>query len=184
MNSRWVLKRPRKKEPRNKIFPVAHSEDTMQLKHVLVMAVAMAFTASDIALGLDIFVYPGKGQTKEQQEQDEFACYKWAKDQTGVDPTQPVQQAAAAPPPGREVGRGAARGAAVGAIGGAIGGDAGKGAAIGAGVGAAAGVARRRQAEQQQQAAQQQARQQQEASINGYKRAFSACMTARGYTVS
>ena len=156
----------------------------MQFKHVMLVAVSVTFLASEAVVGMDIFVYPAKGQTKEQQEQDEFACYKWAKEQTGVDPTQPVQQAAAAPPPGREVGRGAARGAAIGAIGGAIGGDAGKGAAIGAGVGAAAGVARRRQAEQQQQAAQQQAKQQQEASINGYKRAFSACMTARGYTVS
>ena len=156
----------------------------MQLKQAVVVALSMAFMAPDIAVGLDIFVYPGKGQTKEQQEQDEFACYKWAKEQTGFDPTQPVQQAAAPPAQGREVGRGAARGAAIGAIGGANGGDAGKGAAIGAGVGAAAGVARRRHAEQQQQAAQQQAKQQQEASINGYKRAFSACMTARGYTVS
>jgi hypothetical protein len=156
----------------------------MHLKHAAVVALSLTFMASDIAVGLDIFVYPGKGQTKEQQEQDEFACYKWAKEQTGFDPTQPIQQAAAPPPPGREVGRGAARGAAIGAIGGAIGGDAGKGAAIGAGVGAAGGVARRRHAEREQQAAQQQAKQQQEASINGYKRAFSACMTARGYTVS
>jgi hypothetical protein len=156
----------------------------MQLKHAAVVAFSMTLMASDIAVGLDIFVYPGKGQTKDQQEQDEFACYKWAKEQTGFDPTQQVQQAAAPPPPGREVGRGAARGAAIGAIGGAIGGDAGKGAAIGAGVGAAGGVARRRHAEREQQAAQQQAKQQQEASINGYKRAFSGCMTARGYTVS
>jgi outer membrane protein with glycine zipper len=156
----------------------------MQLKHLMLVAVGMAFVASQAVAGVDIFVYPGKGQTKEQQEQDEFACYKWAKEQTGFDPTQPVQQAAAPPPPGREVGRGAARGAAVGAIGGAIGGDAGKGAAIGAGVGAAAGVARRRNAEREQQAAQQQATQQHQASINGYKRAFSACMTGRGYTVS
>jgi hypothetical protein len=155
----------------------------MQLKHAVVVAIGMAFMASDTAVGLDISVYPGKGQTKEQQEQDEFACYKWAKEQTGFDPTQPVQQAAAKPQ-GREVGRGAARGAAIGAIGGAIGGDAGKGAAIGAGVGAAGGVARRRHAEREQQAAQQQATQQHEASIDGYKRAFSACMTARGYTVS
>jgi hypothetical protein len=156
----------------------------MQLKHLILIAVCAAFVASETSAGVDIFIYPGKGQTKEQQEQEEFACYKWAKEQTGVDPTQPVQQAAAPPPQGREVGRGAARGAAIGAIGGAIGGDAGKGAAIGAGVGAAAGVARRRNAEREQQAAQQQTRQQQEASMNGYKRAFSGCMTARGYTVS
>ena len=68
--------------------------------------------------------------------------------------------------------------------GGAIGGDAGKGAAIGAGVCAAGGAARRRQAEQPQAAAQQKAKQEYNAEVAGYKRAFSACMTGRGYTVS
>ena len=80
------------------------------------------------------FVFPEKGQSAEQQQQDEGACHQWAKQQTGIDP---VQQMAAAPPPPPQQGgalRGAGRGAAVGAIGGAIGGDAGKGAAVGAGV--------------------------------------------------
>lgn len=87
----------------------------------------------------DVFLYPSKGQTKNQQEQDEFACYKWGKEQTGFDPTQTVQQAAPLQQYGQIVG-GAARGAALGAIGGAIAGDAGKGAAIGAAVGGGAGA--------------------------------------------
>jgi hypothetical protein len=147
------------------------------------MVMALLFATQEAFAGVDVFVYPGKGQTKEQQEQDEFSCYKWAKEQTGFDPTQPMQQAAAPPPQGGAA-KGAARGAAIGAIGGAIGGDAGKGAAIGAGVGAAGGAMRRRQGEQQQAAAQEKAKQAHNAEVADYKRAFSGCMTARGYTVS
>jgi hypothetical protein len=145
--------------------------------------IGVLLMTTEAVAGLDVFVYPAKGQTKDQQEQDEFSCYKWAKEQTGFDPSQPMQQAAAPPPQGGAA-KGAARGAAIGAIGGAIGGDAGKGAAIGAGVGAAGGAMRRRQAHEQQAAAQQKAKQAYNADLDGYKRAFSACMTARGYTVS
>jgi Glycine-zipper domain len=155
----------------------------MRHSRVLLVLIGLLFASQEAFAGVDVFVYPGKGQTKEQQEQDEFSCYKWAKEQTGFDPNQPMQQAAAPPPQGGAA-RGAARGAAVGAIGGAIGGDAGKGAAIGAGVGAAGGAMRRRQAEQQQAAAQQKAKQAYNAQVSDYKRAFSGCMTARGYTVS
>jgi Glycine zipper len=108
---------------------------------------------------------------------------------------------AAAPPPPYypqpRVGlfRGAFGGAAFGAIGGAIGGDGGKGAAIGAGVGGLFGMMRRhRFMEEEQQVQQQQVQQQQgymsqeqNALARGrgnYNRAFSACMTARGYTVN
>jgi hypothetical protein len=158
-------------------------EDKMHYRRLLFWVIGIVFLANDALAGMDIFVYPSKGQTKEQQEQDEFGCYKWGKEQTGFDPTQPVQMAGAPPPKGGAV-KGAAGGAAVGAVGGAIGGNAGKGAAIGAGVGALTGSFKRRKSEQQQRATQQQAKQQYEANANGYKRAYSACMTGRGYTVS
>jgi outer membrane protein with glycine zipper len=150
----------------------------------LLILVVLLFATQEVMAAVDVYVYPGKGQTKEQQEQDEFSCYKWAKEQTGFDPNQPMQQQAAASPQQGAAVKGAARGAAIGAIGGAIGGDAGKGAAIGAGVGAAGGTMRRRQAEQQQAAAQEKAKQAHNAQMADYKRAFSGCMTARGYTVS
>jgi hypothetical protein len=150
----------------------------------LLIVMGLLFVTQEVSAGVEVFVYPSKGQTKEQQEQDEFGCYKWAKEQTGFDPNQPMQQAAAAPPPQGAAVKGAARGAAIGAIGGAIGGDAGKGAAIGAGVGAAGGAMRRRQAEQQYVASQEKAKQAYSAEVAGYKRAFSACMTGKGYTVS
>lgn len=150
------------------------------------MAVLMAATfliaGSAPAMAADVYVFPKENQSKDQQEQDTFSCYKWAKEQTGFDPTKPVAQPSAQPPQGGAA-RGAAKGAAVGAIGGAIGGDAGKGAAIGAGVGAAAGAHKRRQGARQQEAAQQQAATQHEASVDGYQRAFGVCMDGKGYAV-
>jgi hypothetical protein len=161
-----------------------HSHWRCDMKRILAAALLGAFTivSTGLAEAADVFVFPKNGQTKEQQEQDQFACYKWAKEQTGFDPTKPVAQASAPAPQGGAV-PGAAKGAAVGAIGGAIGGDAGKGAAIGAGVGAAAGAHKKRKGEKQQEAAQQEATKQQEASVEGYQRAFGACMEGKGYTV-
>jgi hypothetical protein len=154
------------------------------MKRILTATVLAAFTVVTTGLGeAEMFVYPKNSQTKEQQEQDEFSCYKWAKEQTGFDPNKPVEQASAPAAPKGGAVSGAAKGAAVGAIGGAIGGDAGKGAAIGAGVGAAAGAHKRRKGEKQQAAAQEQAAKQQEASVEGYQRAFGACMEGKGYTV-
>lgn len=149
---------------------------------IVLMAVSFMMAGSAPAMAADVYVFPKENQTKEQQEQDTFTCYKWAKEQTGFDPTKPVAQASAPPPQGGAA-KGAAKGAAVGAIGGAIGGDAGKGAAIGAGVGAAAGAHKRRQGQRQQEAAQQQATKQQEASVEGYQRAFGVCMEGKGYAV-
>ena len=107
-------------------------------------------------------VYPAKGQSVQQQSQDEAQCSAWAKQSTGIDP---AVVAASPPPPqtGPAVGggqrvRGAARGAAGGAAIGAIAGDAGKGAAAGAVVGTMAGGrhGRQQQAAQNQQAQAQQ----------------------------
>ena len=83
---------------------------------------------------------------------------------------------------------GAGIGAALGAIGGAIGGSAGKGAAIGAAGGGLLGglhstsqkssyKKEHKQWEKEQTAQYQQGR-------NNYNRAYSGCMSGRGYTVS
>jgi hypothetical protein len=144
--------------------------------------VALGAVALASAAPAEVFVYPKKGQSQQQFEQDQYQCHTWAKGQSGVDPAAPV---AAAPPPPAQGGavRGAARGAAVGAIGGAIGGDAGKGAAIGAGVGAAAGAVRRGAHNRQAAAASQEAQAQQAANLQRYERAYGACMEGRGYQV-
>mgnify|MGYP001302717989 FL=1 len=114
---------------------------------------------------------------------DQFQCHKWAKGQTGADPTQPVQAASPPPPQGGQVVRGAAGGAAIGAVGGAVGGNAGKGAAIGAGVGAAAGLLKKGRQSQQAAGAQQQAQAQAQTGQSNYDRAYGACMGGRGYQV-
>ena len=118
------------------------------------------------------YVYPAKGQTPQQQQQDQAQCQTWAMQQSGVNPGAPP------PPPsgGGQVGRTAARGAAVGAVGGAIGGNAGKGAAIGAATGALVGGMRRRDQQRAAEASQAQAN-------DAYARAYTACLEGRGYTV-
>ena len=138
------------------------------------------------------FVYPERGQSQQQQQQDRGQCYAWASQQTGFDPATARVNAPPPPPNQQVVGSGAMaggamRGAALGAVGGAIGGDAGKGAAIGAATGALLGGMRRRQEIQYEQNAYQNQVAQQQGAIAqaqaNYDRAFAACMAGRGYTV-
>jgi hypothetical protein len=163
------------------------------------------------AKSIGMFAYPKNGQNADQQLKDESDCYGSARQNTGVDPQAPPpsgpsaqQQQAAQQQAGQQAKqdvskggtvKGAAGGAAGGAAIGAIAGDAGKGAAIGATVGAIAGRRKQRTKEEQakEQAAQQTAQAQQQtqaqtqaqyaASQDTFKRAFSACMDARGYSV-
>jgi YMGG-like Gly-zipper len=127
--------------------------------------------------------YPSKGQSQQQQQNDEGACYSWAKSNTGIDPAVLANQPP--PPSGPAVGggeriRGAARGAAGGAAIGAIAGDAGKGAAIGAAGGTMVGGARARN---NRQAAAASSQAQTQGSMDTFNRAWSACMEGRGYSV-
>jgi YMGG-like Gly-zipper len=151
-------------------------------RHVITAALLCVFAAAPAAA--EVFVYPKQGQSQEQFEKDQFACHSWAKQQTGIDPSQSYAAAppSTAPQTGGAV-RGGARGATVGVIGGAIGGDPGKGAAIGAGVGALAGGARQRSANEQAAAANQQAVAQQQQGLQRYDQAYSACMSGRNYQV-
>jgi OmpA family protein len=136
-----------------------------------------------VAAHAEVFVYPKQGQPQETFERDQFECHKWAEGQTGVNPSQPSAAVAAPVPEQGGAARGAARGAAVGAVGGAIGGDAGQGAAVGAGVGAAAGRMRQNDRNRQAAAASQQAQASQQAGLQRYDQAYSACMAGRAYQV-
>jgi len=138
---------------------------TLELRAIALVGVLVA--AEVAASGP--FVYPQKGQSQAQQDQDGGACERWAQSQTGITPGAPQPSG---PNPRRTVG-GAARGAGMGAAVGAIAGDAGKGAAAGAVVG---GVAGRRRGMQEREAAAAQTQ-------DTYFRAFAACMEGRGYTV-
>ena len=142
--------------------------------------------AADLAKGLGLYVFPSNNQDKVTQDADELACYTWAKEQSGVDPLNPPEVQT------EQVDRsadgtavvGAARGAAAGAAIGAIAGDAGKGAAIGA----AAGAMRGRRAkvvgdEMEQQQNNQAAAAMEKELMDNFKKAFTACMEGKGYTV-
>jgi OmpA family protein len=135
-------------------------------------SVAAVFLVAAVLPGsaLGQYVYPGRGQSPQQQQQDQADCSGWAMQQAGNPAGGPP------PPQGGQVLRGAGRGAAVGVVGGAIAGDPGKGAAIGAASGALIGGMRRRD----EQAAYQQAQTNANAA---YSRAYAACLEGRGYTV-
>ena len=142
-------------------------------------------TYNQISQGLGLFIYPSKGQSHNKQKQDEFECYQWALEQSGVDPLNlpkvEVQQSSG-PTGGAVVG--AAKGAAAGAAIGAIAGDAGKGAAIGATAGAIRGRRQGQQMQaQQNQQAQANAAATDQATKDKFKKAFSVCIEGKGYTV-
>jgi len=139
-----------------------------------------------LAKSLGLYVFPSKGQDQATQDADEYACYKWAMQQTGVDPMNPPEveaQQVHTGPDGSAI-RGAAGAAAAGAAIGAITGDAGEGAAVGAVAGAISGRRSRkmRQASAQQQA-HHQASAQEKALMDNFKKAFTACLEGKGYTI-
>jgi len=142
-----------------------------------------------------VYFYPKAGQTAEQQSRDHYECYNWAVKMTGFDPGQsaiPRNQRVSVvpmPPPGYDTATMAIAGAVLGAL---IGGPrhAAGGALIGATGGAFAGaasdVARQESARQMEEAYNAQNRVR-DAQLVGqaarFRRAMSACMEGRGYTV-
>ena len=143
------------------------------------------------ALGL--IVFPAKEQTKEAQALDEQACYVWANQNTGIDPAlvkanpDSAAKVAKAKMDSATVGvavGGAAKGAAAGALIGAVTGDAGTGAGVGAVGGAIAGRRAKKQASAKAaQAGAAAANAQAAELINTFKKAMTACLEGKGYTV-
>lgn len=142
-----------------------------------------------------LYFYPKMGQTQEQQSRDHYECYNWAVKQTGFDPGQsaiPKEERVRVvpmPPPGHDTATLAIAGAVLGAL---IGGPrhAGPGALIGATggaiLGAASDASRTETARQLEDsyARQDQARDAQLArKALDFRRAMSACMEGRGYSV-
>ena len=142
-----------------------------------------------------LYFYPKHGQSKEQQNRDRYECYLWAVKQSGFDPGQaqlaPHQRVEVTPvaPPGANTAAGAVGGAVVGSLL-APPRQAGQGlvfgAITGAMLGAASEAAQQQQAEQlQQQYNAQEARRYAaiDQQARNYKRAMTACLEGRGYTV-
>lgn len=142
-----------------------------------------------------VYFYPKKGQTAEQQSRDHYECYNWAVQQTGFDPSQssipPEKRVKVVPmpPPGHDTAVLAIAGAVLGAL---IAGPrhAGAGALIGAGsgalVGGASDISRQQYAQQMEEAYDRNdqaldARYAQKA--GEFRRAMGACLEGRGYTV-
>src|SRR5258708_1805600 len=70
----------------------------------------------------DVFMYPARGQSQQQQDRDRYECHSWAVGQTGFDPSRASAAPAPPPPPPPQqeapqggLLRGGARGAAIGA---------------------------------------------------------------------
>ena len=167
----------------------------MQSTKWALIVLGLAVFLVSLAQAQDLIVFPAKGQSEEQTEQDKFACYNWAKGQTGFDPMQ--MPTASSPAPSQQkksVGGSVLRGGVLGGAGGAIiGGIAGgkkgakKGAAIGGLSGGAIGGMRsssqNNQAEQQRKQWEQQQANQYMQQRNTYNRAYAACLEGKGYSV-
>lgn len=142
--------------------------------------------AQSFAKSLGLYVFPANNQSAEVVEQDDAYCYNWAREQSGYDPINPPEVVGAdvdTSPDGSMI-RGGAGGAAAGAAIGAIAGDAGRGAAIGAVVGGLRGRRAKVVGDAQQQQANDAAAGQYSAALEAdFKKAYSACMGGKGYTV-
>jgi hypothetical protein len=147
-----------------------------------------------VAAEADIYVYPSKGQTDQQLDRDRYECHNWAAKQSHYDPSEPHlaphQQIQVVEV--REPGPGP--GAAVGAVTGAIvgngiagrhdrGGGALAGAIVGAMIGASTDAARQKQTTTTPAYETQAERARLERQAADYRRAISACLEGRGYTV-
>ena len=143
------------------------------------------------AVTQSMYFYPERGQAEATQDRDRYECYRLAVRDSGVDPGMtPVSRAwYPAPPVARRDGAEVVGGAATGAIIGAAVSSprhAGQNAVIGAVFGAVLGAVAqesRAQAAEAAQARHDAAAQRARWPQDNFRRAMSACMQSRGYTV-
>ena len=138
-----------------------------------------------------VYAYPQNGQSADQQSRDRYECSLWAVHQTGFDPSAPTvppqyRVVASGPPPGTGTAIGAIAGAVLGA---AISGpyDRGAGAIFGgltgAMIGSASDASRVQQNEMEMNAQERQQAAAMAEKASDYRRALSACLSGRGYSV-
>ncbi len=157
---------------------------------------AAAPPSPSVSRDLGLHTYPAKNQLAAQQQKDEVECYRWAAQDSGFDPLATVGGQPPAPvptpappnaPSATEGGaKGAVAGAAAGTLVGALIGHTGKGAAVGSATGLLGGVAiakhKQKEAEREQ-AGQQAAPAETQQKLEGFKKAYGACMEAKSYVV-
>lgn len=142
-----------------------------------------------------LYVYPADGQDPARLDRDRYDCHLWAVRQSRFDPSLPgtpaaqrVQVVRTGPPPGTAVAAGAFSGAVLGA---AVGSprNTGEGALIGAAAGAMVGAVAESAAADEARRIEDAERSRQGAitgydqRADGYRRALTACLEARGYAV-
>lgn len=138
-----------------------------------------------------LYFYPTRQQGEAQQDRDRYECYRWAVRETGVDPgMRPVRQTVApdTSPVVRDPGSSVAGAMAGAAVGGMVSSprNVGTGLVLGAIFGGLLGATAeesRAQAIERNQEARRDAWDAQRAPMDNFRRAMSACMTGRGYSV-
>ncbi len=165
-------------------------------------AVVLAVTALSASATDRLYVYPNDNQSESLMANDRYQCHRWAVAETGfnpldnqpVSPRGPIRVPVANNPSEGATGKGILTGAVVGAVIGATDHHAGKGAAIGAAIGAIAGGTKEKRGQDRVQSeAEAEARQLAEDRAaereriehgrNSYRRAISACLEGKNYTV-
>jgi hypothetical protein len=76
-----------KKEPAASLLAVVVAATVFLASGYLLVG----FGASVALAQSDFYVYPSKGQSKEQQEKDRFECTEWASKETGFNPMKPLE---------------------------------------------------------------------------------------------
>jgi len=164
-------------------------------------AIALLATLSfccNVAASDTLYIYPAGGQSDAQLAKDRYQCYRWAVDNTGVDPNTMIMPQSGQTVVRNENAGSGAKGTLVGTLAGAALGNAVNGhtegtvhgAIIGATLGSVIGSEKERQgsikARQEAQAIAANRSQDKlyyRDRMNSYNRAFSACMEARNYSV-
>ena len=165
------------------------------------LAAALVLMSQSV-MGQDIYVYAANDQSEEQLAEDRYACHRWAVEESGFDPSDfddvtPLRAVRVPVPRNEAEGatqKGALAGAVTGGIIGAHDSNVGKGAVIGAVVGTIVGAAvensRQQEAREKSKAVAQreadeiaQTKAQLALRKSNYRRALTACLEGRGYTV-
>jgi hypothetical protein len=123
--------------------------------------------SSNVASTLQVYAYPKANQTPDMQYQDEAECYQWAQGQGA-----PPEQQQGAQQSTNEAGTSVTASGSSGSP--AVASDAGEGTASGSTV----GHNKKKKAQQEPEKEQQQG-----PATDNVKRAYSACMESRNYTI-
>jgi hypothetical protein len=133
-----------------------------------------------------VFAYSARGQSPAQLDRDRYECHVWAVGESHFDPSAPGvperYRVRVEPRAGEATVAGAVTGAVLGA---AVASphDEGAGAVVGALAGAAIGAAADQNREQAARQRTDRRTADYSAAANGYRRAVSACLEGRGYTI-